>query len=249
MKFSYSAVWADTVALLRSHASLLATVAGVFLFLPTLLIAHFLPQPEAVSFDRMGQLWSEYLVANWHWLLLARLIGMIGSIAILLLVFARGITVGGAIAAAFALLPAFFLASLLGSVGIGIGILLLIVPGLYLLGRLGPLNPVVVAEGHRNPIAALSRCWALTRGHGWAVLGLIIIVALAAAIVVAVASNLLGILFVLVAGQEVGRLLALIVATAGNAAMMTLLLVLGAAIYRRLSEGSAAAATVRPGAD
>jgi hypothetical protein len=243
MKFSYSAVWADTVALLRSHASLIATVASVFIFLPTLLVAHFLPQPEAVSFDRLGQLWSEYLIANWHWLLISKIVGMIGSIAILLLVFARGITVGGAIAAAVALLPAYFIASLLGSIAVGIGFLLLIVPGLYLLGRLGPLNPVVVAEAQKNPIAAIRRCWTLTEGHGWAILGLILIVAIAAAIVVAVASNLLGILFVLVAGQDVGQLLTLIVATAGNAAMMALLLVLSAAIYRQLSgERSAAAA-------
>lgn len=246
MKFSYSAVWADTVALLRSHASLLLTVAGVFLFLPTLLVAHFLPQPEATSFERLAQLWGEYASANWHWLLLSRLIGMIGSIAILLLVFSRGITVGGAIAASLALLPAYFLASLLGSVAIFIGFLLLIVPGLYLMGRLGPLNAVVVAEGHKNPIAALRRCWALTQGQGWAVLGLFLIVALAAAIVVAVASNLLGIVFVLVAGRDVGALLTLIVATAGNAAMMTLVLVLAAAVYRQLSGERSAAPAAAP---
>ena len=52
MKISYSAVWADTAALLRSHASLIATVAGVFIFLPGLLVAYFLPQPEPASFDR-----------------------------------------------------------------------------------------------------------------------------------------------------------------------------------------------------
>jgi hypothetical protein len=243
MKLSYSEVWADVIALLRSHASLIATVAAVFIFLPALLVGYFLPQPEgAATFERLVQLWGEYLDANWHWLLLSRIIAMIGSIAILLLLFARGITVGGAIAAALALLPVYFIASLLGSVAIGVGFLLLIVPGLYLIGRLGPLNALVVAETHRNPIAALRRCWDLTRGQGWAILGLILIVAIAAAIVVAVASSLLGIVFILVAGRDVGRFLALIVATAGNAAMMTLLLVLAAAIYRRLSEGRSAAA-------
>lgn len=263
MKLSYSAVWAEVTALLRSHASLIATVAGVFIFLPTLLVAHFLPQPEgflpallaasllpqpdgAATIVQL-QLWGEYFNANWHWLLLNRIVVMIGSIAILLLLFARGITVGAAIAAALALLPAYFIASLLGSVAIGFGIMLLLVPGLYLIGRLGPLNAVVVAETHRNPIAALRRCWDLTRGHGWAILGLILIVAIAATIVVVVASNLLGIVFVLAAGKEVGRLLTLIVATAGNAAMVTLLLVLGAALYRQLSEGRPAAPAA-PGA-
>lgn len=246
MPLSYSAIWDDLTALLRSHASLIATVAGVFLFLPGLLVAYFLPQPEPVDMGRIGQLWMEYLNANWHWLLLNSLVGMVGSIAILLLIFARDISVGGAIAAAVALLPTYFIASLLSSLAMGVGIFLLIVPGLYLLGRFAPLNAVVAAEAHRNPIAALRRCWALTRGQGWAILGLFLIVALTAAIIVGIATTLLGIVFILVAGQDVGQLLTLIVRTAGNAALIVLLLVLGAALYRRLSEGRSAGA---PAAD
>ncbi|HEX8449202.1 MAG TPA: hypothetical protein VF652_06385 [Allosphingosinicella sp.] len=241
MKLSYSAVWADVTALLRSHASLIATVAGVFIFLPGLLAAYFLPQPEARDLSEMGRLWTEYASANWHWLLLSRLVSMVGEIAILLLLFSRGISVGGAIAAAFALLLSYFAASVIGNLAIGLGFLLLIAPGLYLLGRLGPLGSVLVAETHRNPIEALRRCWALTAGHGWAILGLVLIVAVAAAIVVGVATTLLGIVFILAAGQEIGQLLVLIVRTAGNAAMMTLLLVLSAAIYRRLSAGNTGA--------
>lgn len=249
MKLSYSAVWADTAALLRSHASLIATVAGVFIFLPTLLVAYFLPPPEPETPEKIVVLWVEYGRSNWHWLLLSYLVRSIGAIAIMLLIFSRGITVGGAIAASVALLPTYFIASLLSGVAIGSGLLLLIVPGLYLLGRLGPLSALVVAEAHRNPIAALRRCWALTEGHGWAIAGLILIVAIAAAIVVAVATTLLGIIFILAAGQDVGQLLALIVRTAGNAAMMVLLLVIGAAIYRQLSEGRSAAAAAAPRAD
>lgn len=245
MKFSYSAVWADVVALLRSHLPLIATIAGVFIFLPGLLVGYFLPQPETADMARIGQLWGEYLSLNWHWLLLNGLIGMIGALAILLLLFARDISVGGAIAAALALLPSYFIAALLSSVAIGIGFVLLIVPGLYLLGRLGPLNAVVAAETHRNPIAAIKRCLELTKGHGWAVVGLIILVAIAAAIVVGVATTLIGLLLILVAGQDIGGLLVLIVRAVGNTAMTTLLLVLSAAIYRQLSQsrsGAAAAA-------
>ncbi len=246
MKLSYSAVWADVTALLRSHASLIATVAGVFIFLPGLLVAYLLPQPEPAELNRIGQLWVEYLNAHWPWLILNSLVGMIGSIAILLLLFARDVSVGGAIAAALALLPAYFIASFLSSIAIGFGLVLLIVPGLYLLGRLGPLNAVVVAEAHRNPIAAIRRCWDLTRGHGWAILGLILIVAIAAAIVVGIATTLVGIILILVAGQDIGQLLVLIVRAAGNAAMMTVLLVLTAAIYRQLGEGRSAAAPAAP---
>jgi hypothetical protein len=239
MKFSYSAVWADVVALLRAHASLIATVAGVFIFLPGLLLAYFIPQPETQDFGRLGEIWVEYLNANWHWMLLNSLVSMIGSIAILLLIFARNISVGGAISAALALLPFYFLASLLGSILIGLGFILLIIPGAYLIGRLGPLNALVVAESRRNPIDAVGRAFALTKGNGWAVLGLILIVAIPAMIAIGVATTLLGILFVLVAGQDLAQMLILIVRTAGNAALVTLLLVLNAAIYRQLNPGAA----------
>jgi hypothetical protein len=242
MKFSYSAVWADVVVLLRAHASLVATVAGVFIFLPGLLAAYFLPLPVTQDMSRIGEIWVEYVGANWHWMLLNSLVNMIGSIAILKMIFARSISVGGAIAAALPILPFYFLASLIGSILIGLGFVALIVPGLYLLGRLGPLNAVVVAEDRRSPIDAIARCFALTKGHGWAIVGLILIVAIAAAIVITVATTLLGILFILVAGQDLGGMLVLIVKTAGNAALMTLLLILGASIYRRLSQAPSGAA-------
>lgn len=242
MKFSYSAVWADVMALLRAHASLIATVAGVFIFLPGLLLAYFVPQPVAQDFARLGEVWTEYAMANWHWLLLNGLVSMIGQIAILLLIFSRGITVGGAIAAALALLPFYFLTSLLSSILIGLGFILLIIPGAYLLGRLGPVNAVVVAEMRRNPVDSIGRCFALTKGHGWAVLGLILLVAIAASIAIGVATTLLGIVFILVAGQDVGQMLVLIVRAAGNAALVTLVLILNAAIYRNLSAAPSAAA-------
>src|SRR4051794_3440782 len=159
MNFSYSDVWADLMGLLRAHASLIATVAGVFIFLPGLLLGYFAPQPEVADLREFGRIWSEYFEINWLWLLLGSLVNMVGSIAILLLVFSRGITVGGAIAAALALLPSYFIASLLSSIPIAFGFLLLIVPGLYLLGRFAPLSAVVAAETRRNPIDALVRCW------------------------------------------------------------------------------------------
>src|SRR3954467_5366360 len=109
MKFSYSDVWADLMGLLRAHASLIATVAGVFIFLPGLLLGYFAPQPEAAeSLGEMRRLMVEYASLNWPWLLLNSLAGMLGAIVILLLVFVRNITVGGAIAAALPILPFYF---------------------------------------------------------------------------------------------------------------------------------------------
>lgn len=245
MKLSYSAVWNDTTGLLRAHGALVTALAGVFLFLPTLLLAQILPdQPTpARTVAEAVAAGHEFVLANWPWLLLQSLLNMVGTIAILTLVFARsGTSVGQAIVAGFTLLPFFFLASVLANLAIGIGLLLLIVPGLYLIGRLTPVGPVVVAEQERNPLSALRRSFQVTRGNGWRVLGLVLIVALAAAIAAMVANMLLGILFVLVAGQDLGGLLSAIVQAATGAAVTTLLVLLYAAIYRALTPRDESAA-------
>lgn len=235
MKFSYSAVWDDVMALVRAHGSLIATIAGVFVFLPALLLAYLIPAPQTSDPSQVWPLLREYFTANLHWFLLSGLIGMIGSVSILLLIFERGVTVGRAIAASLPLLPFYFLTSLGAGLIIGLGFVLLIVPGLYLIGRLAPAAVVVVAEARRNPVDAISRCFALTRGHGWAVLGLVLLVGIAAVIAVGVASALVTMVFVLILGREAATVPGLILDSAANALVGTLMLLLNAAIYRQLA--------------
>jgi hypothetical protein len=67
-------------------------------------------------------------------------------------------------------LAALIVAGLLASLGIGLGLLLLIVPGLYLITRWALIVPVIVLEGKRSG-EAFSRSSELTEGHRWTVLG------------------------------------------------------------------------------
>ena len=240
MKFSYSEVWNDAVELLRTNATFILALAGVFLFLPVLLVAHFLPVEPPQDFKEMIRFYQEYFAANWHWLLLGRLVSMVGEISILLLFLdARGRSVGTLIAAALMLLPFYFLASLLSGIIAGVGLVLLIVPGLYLIGRLAMVGPHVAAAGERNPIAAITRSFELTKGNGWAVLGLLLLVWIAGAIIAAVIGALLGIIFIAVAGQDVGAFLANIVNALTQAALETVVIALLSALYVRLRGGSA----------
>jgi hypothetical protein len=245
MSFSYGAVWEDTMALARAHAPLLTAIAGVFMFLPALLFAVYLkaPEPQTPDFSQMMQQFMDWYGEVWPWLLLQALITLVGSAAMLRLVFARGVTVGGALLFGLTLLPFYFLMSLLTSLIVGIGLFLLIVPGLYLAGRLVPSTAVMVAENRRNPIDAVSRTFALTAGHGWAILGLVLIVVIVAAIVLGVAGTILGIVFVLLAGQEIGTLLKAVVESVFNSAFTTLLVLLYAAIYRSLAGTGSVAET------
>ncbi|HYN47086.1 MAG TPA: hypothetical protein VES64_10380 [Allosphingosinicella sp.] len=234
MAFSYSAVWEDATRLLRENARLLAAIAGVFIFLPGLLAEHYLPAPEPVAAARLVDTMAEYYSDNWLWVLLQTLVSMIGTAAMLRLVLVRGTSVAGALAFGLMLLPFYFLLSISITIMVFFGFALLIVPGLYLIGRLVPAAPIMVAEDRRNPIEVIGRSFAITKGRGWAVFGIVFIVGLVGLIAMGVARTLLGLGFILVAGRELGTLLAEIAGSAFAALLATLMLALYAAIYRAL---------------
>lgn len=246
MSFSYNAVWEDAVRLLRQHAPLLAAIAGVFLFLPNLLFTVFIPPPvPAQGGDpaRAVQMMLEYYRQAGPWFLLVGIFSMVGTLAMLRLVFARGTTVGGALVQGLILTPIYFLLSIVCGFLIGFGLILLLVPGLYLFGRLAPFSAVMVAENRRGPFDVIGRTFELTKGRGWSILGIVFVVAIVAGIAVSVADTLFGLIFVLAAGQELGRTLTAIVSSALSAALATLLVMLYAAIYRALAGSGSVAAT------
>jgi hypothetical protein len=247
VKLSYSAVWDDTAALLRAHGSLIAAIAGVFLFLPTLLLRVLTVEPAGLEGAQVDPIhavaaFRSYLFANLPWLLLVRIVQAAGTLAILRLVLGpRGTSVGGAIGAAFRLLPSYFVAFLLISFAEGIGLFLLVLPWLYLMARFAPLAPVFAAEQRRNPFDAMARAWDLTRHRGWAIMGLILLVAIGGGVAMLVANGLVGVVFLLLGGKTLGPLLVEIVGAATGAAFATLLIVLDAAIYRAVAPQISAA--------
>ena len=73
-------------------------------------------------------------------------------------------------------------AGILAGIGIVIGLLLLLVPGLILLTIWSVIAPVIVVE-HSGVIDAFGRSRALVKGNGWQVFGVILVVFLITAIV------------------------------------------------------------------
>ncbi len=88
------------------------------------------------------------------------------------------------------LLGTLIAAGLLAGIGIAIGFLLLIVPGLFLLTIWSVVAPAIVVEG-KSVGEAFSRSRELVKGHGWTVFAVVLITAILSAI----ASGLLQLAF------------------------------------------------------
>ena len=267
MKLSYNAVWEDALALVRAYFPLALAIAGVFMFLPSLLVSYFLPQPETGGEpSAQQQAMVGYFVQNWPWLALAIAVTVVGTLAILALVLdarrpsvgeailrggtATPIYLGAMVIVGIGLFLAAFVVSLLLSLFVAVGGtavatlagLIILILLFYGSGRLFPLPCVLVGEEERNPIKAIARSLALTRGRGWAIAGLLILILLALAVLGLGVGLAAGTLFRLFLNEPLAIFLSLIVNNAVNAAAAAFLTLLSAALYRHLSgRGSAAA--------
>jgi hypothetical protein len=90
-------------------------------------------------------------------------------------------TVGQLFERARPFLATLILAGILAGLGIAIGLVLLIIPGLFLLTWWCLIVPVIVLEG-KQVGESFSRSRELVRGHAWTVFGVVVITAILSAI-------------------------------------------------------------------
>lgn len=180
MKVTASGVVAEALRLAHRDLAVLVAIAGPFWFLPAFAIALFVPppplRPAGSAADQGATLawidgFGQWLAAQGQWYLAAWAIGLWGTATVYALYLDPARTdVRGALMRGAGLWPRLALASALVGMMAGAGLLLWVLPGLFLLGRLMPAGPALAAEQPLSAVASIARAFRLTRGSGLALM-------------------------------------------------------------------------------
>lgn len=183
MRFDSKAVLTDAWTMWRADRDLLLRVSGFFLFLPQFAMLLLLPamppiavtaeMTEAEQIALAGKIVAWASAYGW-WYLAAAMLVQAGALVVLML-YLRRLDLRAAMGRGLGLFPRYLLAMILVGMPLGLGVLtiVLLLPGLYLLGRLIAVGPALVAEAPLSVVRSLSRSWALTSGHGFVLAGLV----------------------------------------------------------------------------
>lgn len=263
MKFDMGQAWNDAVSLLRANGQVVTVVAGVFFFLPNVALMMMLPgvteeaesrvaggaDPEA-ALQALGALYGQI----WWQILLVSLITAIGMLGLLALLTDRGRpTVGEALKSGLVyLLPyigsqllmtfiilvtALALALIAQVAGAAVGALLGVVAAvamIYIYVKFSLTVPVIVIEKVANPVRALGRSWALTKGHSIRLFVFYLLLFIALVVIALVTGLIAGLLGALTSPVLVSSLFN----AAVNAIAIVVYLAVVAAIHRQLSGGT-----------
>jgi hypothetical protein len=237
MHFTYDEIWRDMRALWAAHRDHLLPILGVFIFLPTLAINLFLAPAKPITPDWNGvQAAMDYVRANLVPLMGVRLVTLVGGGAMLsLLLWKDEQTVGKAIRFALIMLPGMFLLNLLVRLVTGAGLMLFIVPALYIAARTLLAPAAMMGEHLYNPLQAFGRGFDLSSGNGWRIVGFAAILLIVTSIAVQAVSLLIGVMGTLLLYEGGMKILAALLGALGEAVFQSLFALLPAALYLKLS--------------
>ncbi len=173
---SFGAVWTATQESVRRTSELLVPVAAAFLFLPQLMLqlaTGDTPPDQWFSGDR-----SAVIIAA---LLIVVGVSLVGQLVLTHIALRGGTgaehTLGGVIAQSGGLALPSLAANLIQGIMVAFGMLLLILPGLWLLARFLLVVPIIVS-GTRDPVEALKQSWSMTADNGFRILGMLLVLIL-----------------------------------------------------------------------
>lgn len=242
-------VWQDAMTLLRHNWRYSALVLAIFSILPGLVVGWLGPDPAAVG--AAASAWMSDTMTNAHrttlvqarlWSLPGVILSSVASAGLLAGWLARTAQSEGALLrTTFRLAPFAVVVGILSTLATAFGMLFLIIPGLFLLGRLALSLPALVDAGRPGFLAPLRRSFAVTRGNTLGIVGMIVGIIILWMIVSALIGGLIAAIANAVAGQDAASWLAAVPSALLNAGLLALLTAISAAIWRQLGARQAAA--------
>ncbi|MEL7681457.1 hypothetical protein [Alteriqipengyuania lutimaris] len=266
MKLDMNRAWTEALSLIQANIGVVATVAGVFFFLPYLAFALLMPQtanfavepnPDdpTAAFDQVMALYADI----WWIMLLLIVAQTVGTLALLALLRAdnrptvgQAITVGaiGFLTSIAATIILYIGVGVIGGVLMGVAIaskitalavilgLLLFVAFIYLMVKFSLLAPVIAIDKVYNPLTALLRSWRLTKGNSVRLFFFYLLLFIALVVVSGVIGMIVMLVFGLM-GEEVMLIGSGLINSAVNAVVIVLMLGVLAAVHRQLAGPSA----------
>ncbi|MGB3723183.1 MAG: hypothetical protein WA979_10250 [Pacificimonas sp.] len=169
MSISIGDIWIETKAELAANLRRYALPAAAFVFLPQLAVSLLVPPIENLTEPIPPMTVAAMLLSN--------IIAVMGALALTILALS-GVNDAQAIRRAGQLFPLGVVISIAAQIAIGLGMIALILPGLFLWARLMLVIPAYVAEGV-GVADAFRRSWALTAGIWAKLLAALIVMTLA----------------------------------------------------------------------
>jgi hypothetical protein len=268
VELSVSKAWEETRAIIARDNRLFAALALALVGLPATITG--LVNPKGIT-DSATPFWVDLVV------LAASLAALEGQLALIRMALGPATTVGDAVAHGLRRMPTYLLSAIIIGCGLLIVavpfVLVLIAAGVqvdneaelvrspafmviallyfFLLCFVGVRmlmsSPVASAE-RIGPVAIIRRSWELTSGHGWSLLGFVLLFFLAAVVFVMAIGAAIGIVVGLLIGpiepMSVSALVVSLVQALVQAAVTTVLAVMLARMYVQLAGRTEAEASV-----
>ncbi len=223
MKLDMGNAWNEATGMISANRELVAIIAGIFVFLPAIVLAVIAPGmaagPTEVNPENPMATMQEFYAENGLWFIILAIINAIGSLSLFALFADNRPTVGDAIMTGVKSLLPYLAAQILLVVvlaivlgvpvglaaaagGPAVGVLVGIVAAvalIYVMIKFSLLAPAMVIDGILNPVNALKASWNATKGNSLRLLLFYFLLALAVIVLAAVFGLIIG-LFVAMLG-------------------------------------------------
>lgn len=259
MKFDSNLAWKEASSAVAANRDVLLALVGVFFLLPSLAFALLMPAPQAqpgATPEQAMALTQAYYLSAMPYLIPMTLVQAAGTLGLLsLFTDRRRPTVAEAIKLGFIGLLPYVGAQLLLGLGFGIVfgllggiavatgvkalvviVIVLIVVGVAYTGiKTSLAAAVIMVDGVRNPVAALRRSWALTKGNSLRLGLFYLLLGVVFVVIITIIMAIVGLLATMLAGGESARVIAAVVSSALGAVMTLYFVAAVAAAHRQLA--------------